>query len=571
MARAQPAVWASGTSTWIAGIVLVALLLRIGALQVGYVMDDDAQLAMLAGSYPVDRAPWDLFAFCRNPQELRALVDAGAFPWWSDPELQLATLRPLPSLTHWLDVRMFGHAPLPAHLHSALWWIAMLLAAARLLVRTLPVRWALVAFALFALDECHAQPLAWLANRNASMAALFGFLAIDAHIAWRRGGAASQRVVATAALVASFACGESALGACAYLAAWELGPGRALRRRGAVLPLVAVFVAWAIVHRLGGYGAYASGVYIDPVAEPGAWLAAAWQRLPIAFGDLLAALPTGRLAFHEHGPLSQAIVGALGLVAALIWWACRRSTLDVTSREAFGWYGLGAALAVVPAASAFPSARLLMFAALGAAVWFGGWIAARPRSLALLWLVPHALLAPLWSWMEIDEVRRFGAAAEQSAIEAPWPAGPVMLLRAPDPSTLLYPPLMHARATDRAPPPWLVLVAHGGTATFELGSPRSIDVWIDRGVLDTSVEQMFRRRDRMPPVGTRLPAAGGAWATVLAEVDGLPTHVRFELPAPVTAWIATADGLRPYPLPGPGKRLPLPGAVAAAAAASSAD
>lgn len=570
MGRAPLGVWA-----WVAGIVLVALVLRLGALQVGYVMDDYAQLAMLAGQYPVDRAPWDLFAFCRNADELRALVEAGAFPWWSDPELRLATWRPLPSLTHWLDVRMFGHAPLPAHVHSALWWIAMLLAAARLLLRTLPARWALVAFALFALDECHAQPLAWLANRNASMSALFGFVAIEAHIRWRTGAPTSQRAAAILALAAAFACGESALGACAYLAAWELGPGRAVPRRGALLPMFAVVTTWAVLHRTGGYGAYASGVYVDPIAEPLAWLSVAWQRLPIAFGDLLAALPTGRVAFLEHGPALQAIVGALGLLAAITWWWRRRDALDPSGRAALGWYGTGAALAVVPAASAFPSARLLMFAALGTAVWFAGWIAARPRSLALLWLVPHAAAASVWSWLEIDEVRRFGEAAERAAITAPWPtddATNVMLLRAPDPSTLLYAPLVHALATGGSAPSWSVLVAHGGAATFELEPHGTLDLRLERGMLDSAVEQMFRRADRMPIVGTRSPIAGGTAIVEAVDEHGRPIHVRFEWSdagpkTPRVAWIATADGLRAYPLPSPGKRLPLPGAAAAATTA----
>jgi hypothetical protein len=563
---------ALGVRATVAIIVVVAVVLRLGALQVGYVMDDHAQLAMLAGHYPVERAPWDLFAFCKGPDEVRALVDAGAFPWWTDPELRLATLRPLPSLTHWLDVRAFGHAPVPAHVHTLAWWIAMLVAAAHLLLRTLPVRWALVAFALFALDECHAQPVAWLANRNAAMSAGFGFVAIAAHVRWRDGGPSRLRVVAIVMLALALSCGESALGAVAYLAAWELGPGRGLPRRGARWPLLAIVVLWAVAHRTGGYGAFASGVYVDPVAEPVAWLSVAWQRLPIAFGDLLLALPTGRIAFVEHGPTLQAIAGMVAVIAAATWWWRRRETLASRGRAAFGWYGLGAALAVVPAASAFPSARLLVYAALGAAVWFAGWIAARPRSFALVWLVPHALLAPAWSWIEIDEVRRFGAAAERAAIAAPWPDGPVVLLRAPDPSTLLYPSLIRARAVDRAAPPWLVLVASGDEARFELGAPRTLDIWIDAGILETAVEQMFRRRDRMPTIGTPLPAAGGATATVLEARDGAPTHVRFELPtAPAVAWIATTHGLGRYPLPAPGKRLPLPGAAAAAAAAGSAD
>lgn len=80
-------------------------------------MDDFAQVAMLDGAYPVERAPWDLFSFTKGEAENVALMSRGSLPWWSDPQLRLTALRPLASLLLSFDRAVFDSVPWAMHAH----------------------------------------------------------------------------------------------------------------------------------------------------------------------------------------------------------------------------------------------------------------------------------------------------------------------------------------------------------------------------------------------------------------------------------------------------------------------
>ncbi len=163
--------------------------LRIPALLSPFHSDDYQQLAMLHGRFTLKRAPWDLFWFGpRSSTELHRLVDFGFDPWWTSPHHRLSMFRPLSSLLIWLDDRLFGLDPLAWHLHSLLWWVALIAAVAALLASLLPKRVAALALLLFALDEAHNAPLTWLANRSTLVAATFGALGLWAHLRARRAG-----------------------------------------------------------------------------------------------------------------------------------------------------------------------------------------------------------------------------------------------------------------------------------------------------------------------------------------------------------------------------------------------
>ena len=90
---------------------------------------------MMRGEYPVPAtAALSLFTFsdgsARENAKLRA---AGFFPWWSSAALRVSLMRPLASALMWVDLRAFDRNAFAYHLHSAAWWVAMLLAAHALL------------------------------------------------------------------------------------------------------------------------------------------------------------------------------------------------------------------------------------------------------------------------------------------------------------------------------------------------------------------------------------------------------------------------------------------------------
>ncbi len=563
----------------VAGIALLAAAMRLHAVGVGFAMDDYAQLAMLADAYPVRRAPWDLFAFCDGSSaDIDALVDAGAFPWWSDPTLRLSTLRPLPSLLTWFDVRAFGLAPRLHHLHTFAWWLAMLAVVARLLLRMLPARWAVLAFALYALDECHAQPLAWLANRNAIVAATFGMAAVHAHVVAREGGRGGA--LAAVWLAFALACGEGALGALGFIAAVEIA-GQGSPRPRALVPIAIVVLAWAGIHAAGGYGAGHSGVYVDPVDEPLRWLVVAAQRVPILIADLALALPTGRLALGGRGLLAQQVAGVLAMLA-IAWWLRRVAPRgDAAESVALRTFALGTLFAVLPMASAFVSARLLVIPAIGAHVLIAHavlaglaawrrhrWTARARVALAAVLLAAHGLAAPWWSIREITEVRTFAADARRAAASAPFDAGTdVVVLVAADPATLLYPPLV--RAATGLPPPrsYLVLSAAPGTHRLRRTGAHTLELEHDAGMLRGAVEQMFRRDDRLPEVGARRHVGDAVVEVRAVDGEGHPTRVAVTFATPIDDptlrfVLATPAGFVRYPLGPVGVAVTLPPAAA---------
>ncbi|HEX7670920.1 MAG TPA: hypothetical protein VF395_15095, partial [Polyangiaceae bacterium] len=174
--------------------VLLATLL--GATSVGpHRALDDYVLALIArgegATLGLVRGKLDLFLFTTgDPANNRELMDTGLMlPWWTDPHLRIAFFRPLSSFTHLADEWLWPSSALLMHAHSLLWFAALLATVAVLYRRLEPSPGlAGLSLVLFAMDDAHGLALAWLANRNALIATLFGCLALMSHDASRRLG-----------------------------------------------------------------------------------------------------------------------------------------------------------------------------------------------------------------------------------------------------------------------------------------------------------------------------------------------------------------------------------------------
>ncbi len=352
---------------WI--VAILGVLLASPALFAGIGADDyvhRAKLLGLAGLGQEGSPVWNLFRFV-SPDSSSPLFDAGILPWWSDPSLRLAFLRPLSSATHVLDYRFWPDNFLLQHAHSLLWYGLAVFLAARLYRQ---VSGSLVVAGLaawmFAAEDAHALPIVWLSNRNALLPLVFGLLTLMAHIRWRREKAGALPWTALLLFPLALASGEAALGALAYIGAWEicLGPGRGLRRLSPLWPYLLWVGLWRFAYQAWGFGAQGSDMYLDPGSEPLAFALGAMERLPLLLFSQFSQVPADPWALLPlAGQRLFSFVGALGclLVGWVLWPSLQR-------REARFW-ALGMGFSLVPLCAAFPMDRLLTFAGIGAFGW----------------------------------------------------------------------------------------------------------------------------------------------------------------------------------------------------------
>ncbi|MCP4896742.1 MAG: hypothetical protein GY906_07160 [bacterium] len=333
----------------------------------GFILDDLIYMEILEGrieGFPPSR---DLFEFFSgDAATMMDHAEKGDVPWWVWDELKIVFFRPLSELLWRVDFALFGRHAVFYHLHSLLWWALLLAAVGALLRRVLPPTAALLAFALFALDESHSLPAAWISNRNALVALAPAMLGILAHLRWREEGWRPGSWLAPTFMVISLLGGETGLAGFAYLFAYELFRRGNLRQRAAaLLPATLVFAGYVVLYRTLGYGSLGSGLYIDPVAESAAYLSSAMIRIPTLLGGALTGLISDlSIVMPDLAPI-QATVGvlAVGLIIGMLKLSWPR--LDEKTRGAVLWLGVGSLLATLPVVATFPSDRLLLGPAIG--------------------------------------------------------------------------------------------------------------------------------------------------------------------------------------------------------------
>jgi hypothetical protein len=413
----------------------LGLLLSLPSLWLGWFADDWILLHDLQSGGGTAAAGARLYRF-----SLGWVPKAGDpqvwMPWFMSPRYRTDFLRPLGGVLFWLDARL---GPFAGHLQSLLWWALLLVIAAALFRRLLPARTAGLALLIFAVDESHWQPVAWLANRHALIATTLVMCGILSHLRWRDEKWRPGLVLALAAWTAGLAAGETALQALAYLFALELVE----RRRGwwlRLLPATSLVLGYAAVRKLAGAGIAGSSLYLDPTRQPLRFLAALPSRLAILLGDQLGGMPSDLyFAFPSAEPWLIS-VGAvvLAVFGWLVWRALSR--LDAAERRPLAGLCLGGLLSVVPGAAGLPGSRVLLCPSLGSAALMATLILSM-SSLPLLrgWLIAvHLGLAPLF--LLVDQATAMRAARRSlTSITSSDLDGDVVVVDAPDPFTGIYP------------------------------------------------------------------------------------------------------------------------------------
>ena len=532
-------------------LALLVAVLSLPALTVGYQADDWSHQALIRQA-----APWaqqrdpisDLFTFFDGiPEHTAEMRDRGVTPWWTPLDLKMSFWRPFTALTHIADHHLAPGVAWVAHVHSIIWMVLLALLAGFFYRKVHgPGTVAGLAALLYAVDEAHAVPAAWLANRNALIAGALGLAVLLLHMRWRQDRSAPSAILAPAVFAVALLSGESALATSAWLFAFALflDAGSLRTRLATLLPYAAIAVGWRALYTHLGYGTQGSGLYIDPLTEPANFLIAAATRVPVLWADQFLSLPSVIVTFVPRfvtisiAVLSVAFLIPLGVVLA--------RTLRGSRTAAF--YVVGMALSTVQVAATFPSARLLTFAGLGGAGLVAELLArALPRDRAAG--EPPRDPSP---WAQ----RWAGALAFLHLLVAPpafaltaWAIGPLLSLTfSPCDSAFTTAPevtqkdvifvnsgelcVSHVsivRAVKGLPRPRTTHMLASRLYAMEVTGidDHTIELHIPVGMQSGAADSLLRQRNDPIEVGTRIPVIGMTAEVVSWNERGLVDRVRF--------------------------------------------
>lgn len=578
--------------TWLFA-ALLGLLALLPALPHGLESDDHylrGNLTADARVAELHTPAWDgfhLFPPAARKQALRY----GYAPWWGVPDGHARHMRPLSSLTHALDFRAWPESPWLMHLHSALYYAA-LAALVTLLYRQLlgSGAWAAGLAALFfTVDYTHGMAAAWIANRNALIAALLGFGALLLHHRARVERSRLAAWLAPLALGGGLAAGEVALGTVAFLGSYALTLDRdnLVTRIRRYAPYVVVLAVWAAVFVRGGFGVTGSGIYLDPHHQLGTFL----RQLPLHWvlgvaAELGGPGPDAWPLLPAAGRAGLSVVALLVCaVAVLVFWPLVRR--EATAR----FFALGAALAMVPVCATFPSSRLLLvpgfgligLVARGVEAWRDGesWLPAQGlrRSIVRGYLAfvggVHLVLSPLLFLVMVHQAGATDRAMRHLVAGIPHDSAvveqDVIIVNLPD---VLF--SMFARptlASLNAPVPAGVSMLGMGTHALDLERPDAHTLVIRdaAGFYGDGFSTLFRPLEQPLPIGARIDA--GPWAAEVESVESLttvsgqqgvlPIRMRFHFQAPLESpslrWLVwDGEGLVAWTPPPIGGHLVLP-------------
>ncbi len=570
--------------------VWLALALALPSLAVGWLADDYVHRAAIDGLLFGHPGGLDLYDFADGNVQRMAWSQDHGFPWWTAMDLKVRFFRPLSSVLTHLDHTLAGGEPWAAHLLSALAYAGLVAGVWRLFGHILPGAGgkaggaAGLATLLYAIDDSHTMAVVWPSNRNALVATALVVWGTLAWLRFRQDRWRPGQALAWLLWLAGLTAGETALGAMALPAAYELcgGPepvAQPWRQRARqLLPFVALGLVYVAAYKLGHYGAFHSAAYLDPLSETPQFLAAALQRVPMLIGALFVRLPVEAAVADQR--LAAPLAAAGWATAALLLWLGRRALAqtDPLTRQHLRWLLLGSAASLVPAAATFAAHRLLVVASIGAAAllavvfaaalpalaapwpWASSPLPAAQRWAARLLAALHLAAAPLvflggtaglaWVSQRIEASLRVPGLAATVGKTAVLPAAPDLLA--------LYQPSSMLALGLPVPRRWWTLSAGMQDCQLRVVDPHTIELRPEHGVwLDTDAERLLRSRDLPLHRGDRLQLRGFRVEILSADAAGHPDLLRFvfdqRLDDPDLVWLRWGrDGVEPLQLPAPG-------------------
>ncbi|GAK58713.1 hypothetical protein U27_05688 [Candidatus Vecturithrix granuli] len=581
---------------WPVILACVGIILTLPALGSGLVFDDYWHSTMFAGRWPwsaEDGSLIGMFSFMDGTLEgSQALKEAGIVPWWMFDGIKAAFWRPLTELTHWIDYQLWPDAPWLMHVHSLLWFGAAIWLAAKLYRRIIGTVWvAGLAGLLFAVDNTHALPAGFIANRNDLIAACFGILALLAHIRWRQDGWRPGAVWGPLCYTLGLFSKESALAVGAYLFAYTLflDHSRIRRRVAGFLPYVVITLVWFCAYRYLGFGTQGFGIdfYIDPGRAPLLFLKEVFVRLPMLllaqFSGPPAEVWAGTYFFLPYG---KVIIGFLapGLLGLLGFSVIPLFRYDAVIRF---WF-VGAILGLTPICAAFPSSRLLFFAGIGLmgiiarvlALWLEQPACSPKRHflkrhfrqqcthiVCLSLVVIHLILSPLTLFVYTTglNVAHYLIRYHTSALPYDEDISRKTVVLLNPPTELVGGYASQVKAAHGEPTPAHVWALASCMYAFTLTriDDRSIEIESGQGLLDTFTGRLLRGPSHPMYVGQRVVLSGMMVEVLALADDWQPARIRVtfsvSLDDPSLLLLYVKNGrLVPYTPPAIGETVSLP-------------
>jgi hypothetical protein len=437
---------------------LLALVICFPVYFAGPQLDDHQHQQVLAGTYEYgSMSSWytEFFTFADGkPASNLRKADDGISPWWTHPEFKCIFSRPLGALTHrWDDVLWRGNFPL-MHLHTVLWYIAVIVTAGMFYRRIFPTGWGVVcAVLLFTIDDMHGVVVTWIASRNAMVSATLGMLCLLAHVRWRKEGGMVWAVLSPMLLLLALLAGESAVAIGAFVLAYALtlDTGSWRNRLLSVLPCALAGVGWFLVYRALKYGTAHSGLYSDPGSDLVGFLKSAWSRLPLFLGAPLGLLGSELWLFSSEQAQSVIELYCWIVLAILFWTVWPLLRRDAVLR----FWGTSFVLAVLPTCTAFAMDRVLFLVSIASAAFVARWfelvlhpveqgttvapppIPMRTRiSLAVFGFIAIGVSLPLFPWRimswNLHEYSMISTACSKPFESPKLPDQDVIILQLPD-------------------------------------------------------------------------------------------------------------------------------------------
>ncbi len=535
----------------------LAFFLVLPSLTVGLQLDDWLHRMILLDRMVIppaeDASLFGLFSFFSgDTEQIKQCIDLGVVPWWTLQNIRVSFWRPISEITHWIDYRLWPNFPSMMHLQSILWFSGVVFAVSKLYKKLLgPTFVAGLAALLYAIDDAHAMPTAWIANRNALIAVFFGAFSLLTHIKWRKDGWKPGIIIAPFFLLLGLLSGEAVIGICGYFFAYALFVDNCsyLKKLLSLFPYITVTVIWWFTYKYLGFGTWGSGTYIDPGQEPFLYTSNFISSAPILLLSQWALPPAQTSSFL---PKDLFIIYWLLAVSFILTLSIILLPLIRKSAIARFWT-LGMIIALIPICTTFPHDRLIFFVGIGAmgllAQFFTSWFnKAEWLPTKKTWLIPakifiiffiivHLVLAtiflPIGTKMDLVLNEIINDSTENELLDADFPDQHLILMNPPGAFHVLNTGIMRYLKNKKISKHSRML----GTGSVPLHITRTdsqtLEILSEKGYIPSYLDVLFRGRAHPMTVGQKVELTGLSIEVLSLTKDLQPKNVRFIFSVPL--------------------------------------